>query len=210
MFSRWGLLAAFFSEDERSAVHLNLDTFPLHCAGYVLLVINHLCCCILRRQNWPTLTLNDLGQVNANMAAKLAKFIISSLFTVWSLIRPVKINVSDYSSFNRNEGQKLGKGCLWEVERGRCVRLTSPQSGNGLSRQCGTINITEPYWSPWHVTFMVSLYMLLGQSIIRFYVQEISIFNCTTNPLRKLGALQSTKTAESSSSRTPEKPGGRN
>jgi hypothetical protein len=42
--------------------------------------------------------------------------------------------------------------CFWGVERGRWVGLTTlPPSVSQLSRQCGILNISQPYRPPWPV-----------------------------------------------------------
>jgi hypothetical protein len=49
-------------------------------------------------------------------------------------------------------------GCFWGVERGRCVRLTTlRQSVSRLSRQCGILDITQPYRPPRTVREIASL-----------------------------------------------------
>jgi hypothetical protein len=41
------------------------------------------------------------------------------------------------------------EGCLWGVECGRCVELTTSQpSVSRLSRQCGILNISHTYRPP--------------------------------------------------------------
>jgi hypothetical protein len=55
-----------------------------------------------------------------------------------------------YSASNSNEYQKIFLG----VKRSRRIRLiTSLPSVRQLSRQCGILDISQPYRHPWPVTF---------------------------------------------------------
>jgi hypothetical protein len=55
-----------------------------------------------------------------------------------------------------SEAEKL---CFWGVERGRCLGLTIlPISVSRLSRQCGILNISQPYRSARPVTEISLLY----------------------------------------------------
>jgi hypothetical protein len=56
---------------------------------------------------------------------------------------------------NRNEYQEF----LWGVKRGQRISLkTSPLSVSRLSRQCGILNISQPYRSPRPVTGIALLF----------------------------------------------------
>jgi hypothetical protein len=66
-----------------------------------------------------------------------------------------------YSASNRNEYQKHKKKCFWGVKHGWCVGLTTlPPSVSRPSRQCGILNISQPYRPPQPVTGIALLYSL--------------------------------------------------
>jgi hypothetical protein len=64
------------------------------------------------------------------------------------LILPDALSPGTYSSSNRNEYQESSR----EVKRGRSVRLHNLTAASRLSRQCGIINISQPYRPPRHTT----------------------------------------------------------
>jgi hypothetical protein len=66
------------------------------------------------------------------------------------LILPAALGSGVYWAWNRNEYQK-------RIERGRCVKLTSPPSVSRLSRQCG---ILQPHRPPRPVTGIDLLFYL--------------------------------------------------
>jgi hypothetical protein len=77
-----------------------------------------------------------------------------SCFVQIYLILSAALGPLVYSAYNRNEYQKHKKK-FWEVERGRCVRLTILlPSVSKLSRQYGILNVPQPYRHPWPVTGM--------------------------------------------------------
>jgi hypothetical protein len=70
---------------------------------------------------------------------------VNEFFFSIYLILPAALAPGVHSASNRNENQKE-KYCFLGVERGRCGELTNlPPSVSRLSRQCGILNISQPY-----------------------------------------------------------------
>jgi hypothetical protein len=97
------------------------------------------------------------------------------------LILPVALGPGVYSASNRNEYQKHKTNVSWEESSGRCVGLTTlPPSVSRLSRQCGILNISQPYRPPRPVTGIALL-------LIFFYEECHFVSYKCTEECRLLG-----------------------
>jgi hypothetical protein len=74
--------------------------------------------------------------------------------------------MEDTVNSNRNEYRKdlkKKKQCFGGVKRGWCVGLkTLPPSMSRLSRQCGILNISQPYWPSRPVTGIYLLFVYIN------------------------------------------------
>jgi hypothetical protein len=72
------------------------------------------------------------------------------------LILPSALDPRVYSVSNILVSETEAKQCVWGVEHGRCVRITtSPPSVSRLPRECGIVNSSEHYGPPALISFPV-------------------------------------------------------
>jgi hypothetical protein len=86
------------------------------------------------------------------------------------LILPAALGPGMYSVSNRNEYLKQKEKNFWGVESGRHVRLTSSPSVSRLSRQCGILNISQPYRPPWPIMGIALLFTFFNVKHLGSYV----------------------------------------
>jgi hypothetical protein len=88
------------------------------------------------------------------------------IFSIY-LILPAILGPGVYSVSNRNKYQEQNKKSFWGVECSRHVRLkTSPPSVSRMSRQCGILNISQPYRTPQPVKGIAFFFLLFQTTIM--------------------------------------------
>jgi hypothetical protein len=100
------------------------------------------------------------GTTICTVSCDITRICISSHFAVvFGASLPAALGPGVYSASNRNECRKHKKKCFWGVKCGWCVGLTTLlPSMSWLSRQCGILNISQPYRPPRPVTGIALLF----------------------------------------------------
>jgi hypothetical protein len=110
------------------------------------------------------------------------------------LILPAALGPGAYTASNRNEYWKKKKKRSWGVKCGWCVGLTTlPPSMSGLSRQCGILNISQPYRPPrpvngdsfiWSQSLCLPNYLSTSVSLRMYICMFVCMCVCVRVPAR--------------------------
>jgi hypothetical protein len=114
------------------------------------------------------------------------------------LILPAARVLDAYWFSNRNEYKTVKRNFFWRVERGRCAKLTDlPPPVSRLSRQCGILNISQPYGLLRPVTGTASLFytlyhfMLLPSPAARYlHLNKFVPFALQLSPISAVPPIQ--------------------